>query len=123
MFIPILTILIGAMLTTAGIQEVVVQGIVNNRGINLFGGTLGTVAGALLLSAGIAMLRQSPRAIALIRAAALVCVPVFVLIGFIWSLAGWPVRIIGIAFPVFLLAYFRKSSANAASQQPSSIAS
>jgi hypothetical protein len=44
-----------------------------------------------------------------------VCAPVFVLIGFIWPLAGWPVRIIGIAFPLFLLAYFRKSPATAES--------
>jgi hypothetical protein len=34
-----------------------------------------------------------------------------VIIGFTWPLAGWPVRIIGIAFPLFLLAYFRKSPA------------
>ena len=115
MFIPILTILIGAWFTTAGIQELVVQGIFNNKGIPLFGGTMGAVAGALLLSAGIAMLRQSPRAADLIRASAFVCVPVFVLIGFIWSLAGWPVRIIGIGFPLFLLAYFRESSAKVAS--------
>jgi hypothetical protein len=115
MFIPILTILIGALLTAAGAQEVFVQGIVNNQFIPLIGGTLGTVAGALLLSAGIALLRESPRAIALIRASAFVCAPVFVLIGFIWPLAGWPVRIIGIAFPLFLLAYFRKSPAMAES--------
>jgi hypothetical protein len=31
------------------------------------------------------------------------------MIGFIWPLAGWPVRIVGVAFPLFLLAYFRKS--------------
>lgn len=109
MFIAILAILIGALLTAAGIQEVVVQGIVNNRLFNLTGGTLGTVAGGLILSAGIALIRQSPRAYDYIRAAAFVSVPVFILIGFIVPLAGWPVRIIGIAFPLFLLFYFRKS--------------
>jgi hypothetical protein len=36
-----------------------------------------------------------------------------VLIGFVWSLAGWHVRIIGVAFPLFLLAHYRKSSAPA----------
>jgi hypothetical protein len=113
MFIAILTILIGAVLTAGGAQELIVQGIFNNRRYPLLGGTLGAVAGALLLSAGIALLRESPRAVALIQASALVCVPVFVIIGFIWPLAGWPVRIIGIAFPLFLLAYFRKSSAHA----------
>jgi hypothetical protein len=109
MFIAILTILIGAVLTAGGVQEVVVQGIFNNRGYPLLGGTLGTVEGALLLSAGIALLRESPRAIALIRAAAFVCAPVFVMIGFIWPLAGWPARVIGVLFPLFLLWYFRNS--------------
>jgi hypothetical protein len=113
MFISILTILIGAVLTAGGAQELIVQGIFNNRRYPLLGGALGAVAGALLLSAGIALLRESPRAIALVRASALVCLPVFLLIGFIWPLAGWPVRIIGIAYPLFLLAYFRKSPAYA----------
>lgn len=115
MFIAVITILIGAVLTAGGIQELVVQGIFNNRRYPLLGGTLGTVAGALLLSAGVALLRQSPRAVALIRASAWVCVPVFVMIGFIWPLAGWPVKIIGIGFPLFLLAYFRESTAKVAS--------
>jgi len=109
MFIAILVILVGALLTAAGVQELVVQGIFNNRLYPLTGGTLGTVAGALILTAGIALLRQSPRAYTYIRAAAFVSVPVFILIGFIKPLAGWPVRIIGIALPIFLLLYFRKS--------------
>lgn len=114
MFIAILSILIGALLTAGGLQELVVQGIFNSRLYPLVGGTLGTVAGALLLSAGVALLRESPRAIALIRAAALVCVPVFVLIGFVRPLAGWPVTIVGIGFPLFLLAYYRSARLKAA---------
>src|SRR5262245_26117744 len=102
MLIAILTILIGAVLTAGGAQELVAQGIFNNRRYPLLGGTLGAVAGALLLSAGIALLRESPRAVALTRAAACVSVPVFVIIGFIWPLAGWPVGFVGIAFPRFL---------------------
>ena len=113
MLIAILTIFIGAVLTAGGAQELIVQGIFNNRRYPLLGGTLGAVAGAILLSAGIALLRKSPRALDLIRAAALSCVPVFIIIGFIWPLAGWPVRITGIAFPLFLMAYFRKSPAYA----------
>jgi hypothetical protein len=54
MLISILAILIGALLTAAGAQELIVQGIFNNRLFPLIGGTLGTVAGALILSAGIA---------------------------------------------------------------------
>lgn len=110
MFIAILTIIIGALLTAGGAQELIFQGILNSQLYPLLGGTLGTVAGALILSAGIALLRQSPRHIELIRAAALVCIPVFVIIGFVWPLTGWPVKIVGIAFPLFLLAYFRKAA-------------
>jgi hypothetical protein len=114
MFISILTILIGALLTAGGAQELIVQGIGNNRLYPLIGGTLGTVAGTLLLSAGVALLRQSPRAIALARAAAFVSLPVFLLIGFIRPLAGWPVAIIGIGFPLFLLVYYRGAGLKAA---------
>jgi hypothetical protein len=108
MFVAVLTILIGALQTAGGAQELVVQGIFNNHRDPLIGGTLGTVAGALTLSAGIALLRQSPRAVALARAAAILTIPVTVLIGFVWGLAGWPMRLIGIAFPLFLLAYIRR---------------
>ena len=106
MFVAILTILIGALLTAGGAQELI-QGIIRNQLYPLVGGTLGTVAGALLLSVGVALLRQSPRAIALLRAATLVSVPVFVLIGLIRPLAGVPVTVLGIGFPLFLLLYYR----------------
>jgi hypothetical protein len=99
-----------------GAQELIVQGIFNNRLYPLVGGTLGTVAGALLLSAGIALFRQSTRALTIIRAAAFVSVPVFLLIGFIRPLAGWPVRIVGIIFPLFLLWYFRNPVSKATAQ-------
>jgi hypothetical protein len=108
MLVAILTILVGALQTAGGAQELIVQGIFHNLRDPLVGGTLGTVAGALTLSAGIALLRESPRAVPLARASALLTLPVTVLIGFVWGLAGWPMRILGIAFPVFLLVYLRK---------------
>lgn len=118
MLVAVLTILIGAVLTAAGIQELVVQGIFNNKVIPLTGGTLGAVAGALLLSAGIALVRQSTRATDLIRAAAIASVPVFVIIGqIVWGLAGWPVTIIGLGWPLFLLSRFRNSSPRVSSRQ------
>lgn len=117
MVVAILTILIGALLTAGGAQELVAQGIINSRLYPLVGGTLGTVAGALVLSTGIALLRQSPRALALARAAAFVCVPVFILIGFIRPLTGWPVKIVGIAFPLLLLLYLQKTSTKTTNRQ------
>ena len=71
MVVAILTILLGALGTAAGVQELVVQGILNNQTIPLIGGTLGAVAASLLVAAGIALLRQSDRAVVLTRAAAL----------------------------------------------------
>ena len=45
MLIPVLTLFVGALSTAAGIQELVVQGILNNQVIPLTGGTIGAVAG------------------------------------------------------------------------------
>jgi hypothetical protein len=87
----------------------IVQGIFNNKRDPLLGRTLGAEAGALTPAAGIALLRQSPRAVALTRAAAWLTLPVTMLIGFVWGLAGWPVRILGIIFPLFLLLHFRRA--------------
>jgi len=106
--IAILAILAGALETAGGAQELVVQGIFNGHGWPLIGGTLGTVAGALLLSAGIAMLRNSRQTFRLVCATAWVSVPVFILIGIVDRLAGIPVTIIGIGLPLFLVTYLRR---------------
>jgi hypothetical protein len=106
--IAILAVLVGALETAGGAQELVVQGILNNRGWPLIAGTLGTVAGALLLFSGIALLRNSPHTLRLVYATAWVSVPVFILIGVVDRIAGIPVTAIGIALPVILVAYLRK---------------
>ena len=108
MFIAILTIFVGALLTSGGLQELVFVGIGNSRLVPLVGGTLGAVAGALILSSGIALLRRSPFAEELTRAAAIAALPVFVLIGqMVWGLAGWPVTVVGLVWPLLLLVRFR----------------
>lgn len=113
MVVAILTILLGALATAGGVQELVVQGILNNRTIPLMGGTLGAVTAAMLVAAGIALLRQSPRAVVFTRAAALTMLPVTMLIGQLgWGLAGWSMTIVGVGWPLFLLVYFRARSAN-----------
>lgn len=105
MTIAILTILFGALALAGGLQELVVQGIFNGQKIPLLGGTMGAVSGALLVAAGVALLRQSPRARELTRAAALTALPISLLIGqFVWGLAGWPVTVLGLAWPALLLA-------------------
>ena len=111
--VAILTILLGALATAGGVQELVVQGTLNNRSIPLTGGTLGAVSAALLLAAGIALLRQSPRAVVFTRAAALTMIPITMLIGQLgWGLAGWAMTIVGVGWPLFLLVHFRARSAH-----------
>jgi len=108
MIVGVLTIFIGALNAAAGIQELVVQGIGNNQLIPLTGGTLGAVAGSLLVAAGVALIRESPRAASLTNAAALSMLPVALLIGMLgWGLAGWPMTLLGVAWPLFLMFHVR----------------
>jgi len=112
MVVAILTIFLGALGTAAGVQELVVQGILNNQKIPLTGGTLGAVSGVLTISAGVTLLCQSRQAIDLTRAAALAGLMVAVLVGkIVWGLAGWPMTIVGLGWPLFLLIYFHNPSA------------
>jgi len=111
--IAALAIVIGALETAGGAQELILQGFLRSRTYPLIGGMLGTVAGALLLSAGIAMLQSSIRAADVARVCVYVSVPVFILIGIIRPLAGVGVTAVGIVFPLFLLVYFRKTAREA----------
>lgn len=108
--IALLAIVLGALETAGGAQELVYQGILRSRTYPLTAGTLGTVAGALLLAAGIALLVGSPRVAVLARATAYVSVPVFLLIGIVTHIAGWSITAIGILFPLFLVFFSRKSA-------------
>lgn len=95
-------ILLGALETAGGAQELIIQGIVRNRTYPLTAGTLGTIAGALLLASGAALLLDSPKARVLVEATAYVSLPVFLLIGIITRIAGWPITALGIGFPLLL---------------------
>jgi len=105
--LAVIAILVGALLTAGGVQELFFQGVLNSRLYPLIGGTLGTVAGAFVLTTGIALFRRSPGTPRLAWATAAVCVPVFVLIGVIEPLAGRGATILGMLVPVALLAAVR----------------
>ena len=102
--LAVITILVGALLAAGGAQELVVQGLLNNRLYPLVGGTLGAVAGVFLLATGIALFRHSPGTLRLARTTAGVSVPVFLLIGIIQPLAGRPATLLGLAMPLIVLA-------------------
>src|SRR5688572_28918539 len=108
MIVGLLTIFIGALNAAAGIQELVIQGIGKTQLVPLTGGTLGTVAGALLVAAGVALIRESPRAAAPTNAAAISMLAVALLIGMLgWGLAGWPMTLLGVAWLLFLMFHVR----------------
>jgi hypothetical protein len=101
--IATLTVIVGALLIAGGLQELIVQGVLNNLAFPLLGGTLGTVAGCFVLATGIALFRGSADARRLALTSAAVSLPTFILIGLIERLAGWPVTIIGLGLPVLLV--------------------
>jgi len=102
MTMAILAMLIGAVEAMNAAQEVWIGGALNH-GWYLVGGTLGVVAGALLIVAGIALLRGTRSAATLAQGAAVTCLCVFVLFGLIISQMSIFSTILGIGFPIALL--------------------
>ena len=109
MAMAILSILIGAVEAMNSLQEVWVRGALNPDAALLIGGTIGTVAGMLLLSAGITLLRGSARAAELAMGAAITCLGVFVLVGLVKPQMSMFATLLGIGFPIALLLYLRVS--------------
>lgn len=118
MAMAIVAIVVGALELAGGLGEVVVGGLYERQGFPLVGGAVGAVAGALLLAAGIALLRRTPGATALARGAAFTCLPVFVLIGFVKPLMGGFALLLGLGFPLVLLLYLRWTGGRGARQEP-----
>jgi hypothetical protein len=111
--LAVVAILVGALETAGGVQELVVQGIINSQRDPLIGGTLGTVAGVFLLITGIALFRRSPETPRLARVTAGVSIPVYILIGVVWHLAGIPATLLGLAVPLIVLAATRPGTSAA----------
>jgi hypothetical protein len=107
--LALLAIVFGALETAGGAQELVYLGIMDSQTYPLEAGTLGVVAGGLLVAAGIALLAGSARAPLLAQATAWVSVPTFILTGVITHRAGWPITAIGILFPLLLTVFCWKA--------------
>ena len=106
-------ILLGALETAGGLQELIYQGILRSRTYPLIAGTLGTLAGVLLLATGIAMLVRSRSVAELAWATVYVSVPTFVVIGIATHIAGWGITALGIVVPILLVWIQRRSAAPA----------
>ena len=109
MTMAILAIMGGALEAMNALQEVWGAGIVSHDSRSLLGGTIAMVAGALLIAAGIALLRRSPNAIALAQGAAITCLAVFAFLAIGLPLLSKFAIILGIGLPVALLAFARWS--------------
>ncbi|MBS1842150.1 MAG: hypothetical protein JSS69_06090 [Acidobacteria bacterium] len=105
-------IVFGAFETVGGVQELIYRGILRSETEPLVMGTIGTLAGIFLLVAGILLLIRSPHAAVLAQSAAYIGVPVFLIIGVWKHYAGWPITLIGIAYPLLLVALTYKSLKN-----------
>ena len=108
--VALVAIVLGVLETAGGAQELIYLGILRSETYPLVAGALGTLAGALLLAAGVALLLRSPLTAVLVPATAWVSVPVFILVGIVTQRAGRPITAAGILFPLFLVFFCHKAS-------------
>jgi hypothetical protein len=103
----ILAMLIGAMEAVNSMAEAWAGGFVPHGGYSLAGGTIGAVAGALLVASAIALLRRTPGSAALAQGAAITCLAVFVAIALFRPIFSILATMLGIGFPIALLLFLR----------------
>lgn len=106
--IALFAVLWGAVETAAGLQETVFLGILQSQTEPLIVGAVGTVGGALLVAAGVALLVGSRLTDVLVRSAVYVSLPVYLLIGVIKHYAAWPSTVLGIGYPLLMLLFWHK---------------
>jgi hypothetical protein len=100
----ILAVLIGAAEAATALAEGW-AGIANGGGLWLAEVIVLMIAGALLLAAGVAMLRRSPSAVPWARMAAIACLVVVVLIRLVQGWMSIFSQLVGIVFPIALLLF------------------
>jgi hypothetical protein len=103
----ILALIVGALEALNSAAEGIVGGVVLHGGSALVSGGLGTIAGVLLVASAIAMLRRSRNASAIAQGSAVACLAIFASVTLISPRFSVLATILGICFPVALLAYFR----------------
>jgi hypothetical protein len=103
----ILAVLIGALEALGAAGEGWVGGVGGHDRYSLAWGAMGVVAGALLVAAGIALLRRAPGAAAWARGAAVACLAVFACAGLVQPRLSVFATLLGIAFPIALLLSLR----------------
>ena len=102
-------ILIGVLEVLNAGAEGWAGGLRNGDAVSLVAGVVGILAGALLVAAGAALLRRSPRATKLAGAWAVVCVAMFACLTLFVHRLSIAASAFGIAVPVALLIYLWRS--------------
>lgn len=105
MTMAFLAILVGSIESVGSLQEAWFGGIQNRDGWSLVGGTMGAVAGGLIVAAGIALIRRAQVAVALARGAAVTCLTVFALLALFEPRMSIFATMLGIGFPIVLLLF------------------
>ena len=108
LIMAILAVMVGA-LEAAGAFTEFWSALQHPRGAGpwVIASSLGMVAGGLVLSSGVALLRGSPGAVPLTRAAAVTSILVVLLISYAVPMMGFFSQILGIGFPIVLLLFLR----------------
>lgn len=107
MTMGIMAIMIGALEAMNAMQEVWGAGIIDHDSRALIGGTMALVAGALIVAAGIALVRRSPDAAVLAQGAAITCAAVFGFLALAIPLMSGFATVLGLGFPILLFAFAR----------------
>lgn len=108
MIMGILSLLVGVLELVNSFIEVR-WGFTNGSSWSGFAGLDGVLAGALMVAAGVSLLRRTPKAVNLARVAAIYCLATFGLVLAIRPIFSIAATTLGIAFPIILLTflYFR----------------
>ena len=101
----IFALMVGAFEVMNSLVEVR-YGLANPGGSALMIGAVGTLAGASLLVAAIALLRGTSGATTLARAAAYACLAVFGLVAIVSPLFSILATLLGVGFPIALILFF-----------------
>ncbi len=103
----ILAMLVGAVEVVNSLIEVSYGGFQAGGTYSLVVGLLGTAVGALMVAAGMALIRGSRRAQMFARMAALSCLAVFVGVRAVQPIFSIFASMLGIGFPIMLLVFLR----------------
>jgi hypothetical protein len=104
-----LATLIGATVLASALTEGWTGGLVRHDGRSLIAGTLGIVAGTLLLATGIGLLRSTRHAAVRAESAAIACLGIFALMTLAAPRMSTFTNLLGFGFPIALLLHLRRT--------------